>query len=279
MGTAIQHQYTTSSLGFNGNLPARIGVYGEGVGGSLAMMLALTECRIKGHHIAAAAAHNPILDWAHPEVAAATRADAATRESSRRRLRTKAELELNDETPRIVATRRSLFRQPQDWFDTFASPLQFFRTPGVPVPKADSSTPIDDFAELAMLDKQDFLRQQLQLSTVSNTPPMSGDTHNDDGESDKALRKAARRYPRLDSGLSLPNFRLTTGCKGIWHDQADEFARYVRRSMVRTDELRHRDSGMAEVNAEERVLHEAYDGTADSEGRLYDTAEWFRNIL
>jgi len=45
---------------------AQLGVCGELVGGSLATMLALTECQRNKHHIIAAAVNNPIVDWVFP---------------------------------------------------------------------------------------------------------------------------------------------------------------------------------------------------------------------
>ena len=46
---------------------ARLGVCGELVGGSLATMLALTECRLGESRIGAAAVNNPIVDWVFPD--------------------------------------------------------------------------------------------------------------------------------------------------------------------------------------------------------------------
>lgn len=48
---------------FDRSYLARLGVCGELIGGSLATMLALTECRIGESRIAAAAVNNPIADW------------------------------------------------------------------------------------------------------------------------------------------------------------------------------------------------------------------------
>jgi acetyl esterase/lipase len=45
----------------------RIGVCGELIGGSLAIMLGLTECRLGETRIGAAAVNNPIADWVFPD--------------------------------------------------------------------------------------------------------------------------------------------------------------------------------------------------------------------
>ncbi|KAJ8104449.1 hypothetical protein OPT61_g10750 [Boeremia exigua] len=46
---------------------ARIGICGELMGGSIATMLALTECRVGESRIIAAAVNNPIVDWVFPD--------------------------------------------------------------------------------------------------------------------------------------------------------------------------------------------------------------------
>jgi acetyl esterase/lipase len=46
---------------------ARMGVCGELVGGSLATMLALTECHLGQSRIGAAAVNSPVVDWVFPD--------------------------------------------------------------------------------------------------------------------------------------------------------------------------------------------------------------------
>lgn len=267
--------------GFNDRLPARIGVYGEHLGGSLATMLALTECHIKGHRIAAAAVHEPILDWILPDGTVQPVPAAGRSKKSRRSIK-------DDPTASSYAAllqhlndaRKDLFKRPEHWFDSFASPLLFFRTPGVAIPKIGPADLPDEFAELSLLNQQDFMRQQLQLSAMSNITDGSQQPQEPEEDSDgqSPPRKSARRYPRIDSGLSLPNMRITTGPSGILHAQAEEFTKYMRRSMIRTDELKRKDSGDAEIDAEQRMLHEVLtDELIDR--RLDETAAWFRDVL
>jgi hypothetical protein len=53
--------------GFSRPVIARMGVCGELMGGSLATMLALTECRSGASRIGVAAVNNPIADWVFPD--------------------------------------------------------------------------------------------------------------------------------------------------------------------------------------------------------------------
>ncbi|KAF2224535.1 hypothetical protein BDZ85DRAFT_216616 [Elsinoe ampelina] len=264
---------------FNDHSPARIGVYGEGSGAGLAAMLALTECRTKGHRIAAAALHDPLLNWVMPEEVTQDLDEAAMRRDSRRR---PAFVPSNDTDTSIlraiVSARSELFKTPGDWFDPFASPLLFFRSSNAAIPTSDPNAPVDEFAELSAMNQHDFMRQQLKLSAMSN---FAGHDTGIDVEDDPvgSLRRSARRYPRIDSGLTLPNFRLTIGPDGVWRAQAEEFTKYVWRSMIRTDELKKQDMAAAELHAAERVFHESYDGEIQAEECLADTAEWLRDVL
>ncbi|KAG8625231.1 hypothetical protein KVT40_006982 [Elsinoe batatas] len=264
---------------FNDRSPARIGVYGEGSGAGLAAMLALTECRTKGHRIAAAALHDPLLNWVMPEEVAQDLEEAAMRRDSRRKPAFVPSSDTDTSILRAIASTRSeLFKAPGDWFDPFASPLLFFRSSSAAIPASVPNVPVDEFAELSAMNQHDFIRQQLKLSAMST---FTGQNTGSDLEDEPVgpLRRSARRYPRIDSGLTLPNFRITTGPDGVWRAQAEEFTKYVWRSMVRTDELKKRDMAAAELHAAERVFHEMYDEKTQTEECLADTAEWLRNVL
>ncbi len=93
-----------------------IGVCGELAGGSLAAMLALTECQTSKRGIVAAALGNPIVDWSSPLPFEGS--DGSNKDFSReiRRLRHRA------------------FPQSDHHYDPFASPLLFFRTPPYELP-------------------------------------------------------------------------------------------------------------------------------------------------
>ncbi|KAL8701471.1 MAG: hypothetical protein Q9201_004892 [Fulgogasparrea decipioides] len=97
--------------------PSKIGVCGEYIGGSLAAMLALTECYPqKPGGITAAVLGNPIVDWSAPFGMPQTPDKGS-------------ELEAD-----IASLRENLFAQPAHRYDPFTSPLLFFRTPGWELP-------------------------------------------------------------------------------------------------------------------------------------------------
>ncbi|KAL8860574.1 MAG: hypothetical protein Q9178_002927 [Gyalolechia marmorata] len=110
--------YRTSPV----HLPNKpLGICGELAGGSLAAMLALTECKPNG--ITTTALNNPIIDWSSP-LHPPNQIDS----------------KLNHD---ITHLRTTSFSNPQHRYDPFASPLLFFRTPAyeLPTPQSPYHTP------------------------------------------------------------------------------------------------------------------------------------------
>ncbi|KAI4219587.1 MAG: hypothetical protein LQ349_008312 [Xanthoria aureola] len=91
----------------------RIGVCGELAGGSLAAMLALTECNLNG--ITTAALGNPIVDWSSP-------------------LGPHIPSDSDNLNRSIKDLHNTSFAKPEHRYDPFASPLLFFRTPAYELP-------------------------------------------------------------------------------------------------------------------------------------------------
>ncbi|EAW06576.1 uncharacterized protein ACLA_082670 [Aspergillus clavatus NRRL 1] len=113
--------------------PGRIGVIGTHVGGSLGLMLALTEAQ----SIRAVAAIEPICDWTGlDEYCDLTGNDPLEQESittKKPRGRSRA-LAPPDLVP-LLEARERFFTTPERYFDAFASPVLFLRSPGKDVPK------------------------------------------------------------------------------------------------------------------------------------------------
>lgn len=135
----------------------RLSVYGEGVGGSLAVMLALTEAK----YVHALAAFEPVVDWVglddflereeentsqrllsdlESEITIAeTKSNTfdlpptppSTPTSKRRKPRQRG---TPSDFHSLLRTRSTIFRKPADWFDAFASPALFLRSPGRDAP-------------------------------------------------------------------------------------------------------------------------------------------------
>ena len=238
---------------------------GELLGGSLAAMLALTECHAGKTGIRAAAFGNPITDWTAMHVVHNNK--IADSPSSAQPLPTVS----TKRAPRKVATpdswtafstnstlpsssllraRHNLFAMPEHYFDPFASPLLFFRT-------ASSDMPPDLASEDPIVDDDsllEFIRK----------------------------RRAHRRHPPTGSGLLLPKIRVQLGKENLLKDQGIELAM----SVIRSFEVSSRDSGgdlMSGRNSarEEKMVEVVESGGLGlwTEDDLANIGIWFGNAL
>lgn len=289
--------------GRSGSHVARIGVFGELLGGSLATMLGLTECRAGIPHIAAAAVNEPILDWVFPE-ADEPQDDFASmiedevpamakRKASRRAIKTRPSFLSNGDCSAItsrglLSTRKGLFRKEAHMLDPFASPILFFRSPGVVTPSGTFEETLDEFEELALLDKEDFHRQQLKLSAMSNASFEQSHGMTDEvaaADEQSKPRKSSRRYPRTGSGLQLPNFRITHGQNSPLLDQGFELTTLLRRSMMRsaseseTEAAHYRALEEAEQRMQLITNVEVALCSAGQTQELEAVGSWFREVL
>ncbi|KAI5281038.1 hypothetical protein KEM54_003428 [Ascosphaera aggregata] len=145
--------------------PRLLGVAGTRIGGSLALMLALTEPR----QVTATAAISPIGSWVDLDnwcITEITEKLGLYHKEIHASAVCPAELEY------LLETRRRLFIKPDGYFDPFASPLLFLRSAGTDVPpsipkyftgpnypiprfkpQSKGATDVTDFAE--MLDGDD----------------------------------------------------------------------------------------------------------------------------
>nr|POE64915.1 hypothetical protein CFP56_65873 [Quercus suber] len=240
----------------------RVAVCGELIGGGLATMLALTECRRGQVGVVCAGLNAPVTDWVDLD-------DLLDMESSSssQRHRGKATKRAQLDTRPVqdlLQLREQLFLKPEHFFDPFASPLLFFRSTGkaVPPPFPEKKHPTDEFGILAMLNEQDFYRQQHALSRVvhdssaPNTPPSPQSADSD------VPRRASRRFPGKSSGLELPAFHVSAGEDLPFKEQGAELIYRLRQSFTRqhksssgskvlTDEEEAEEEGRDELNATE----------------------------
>lgn len=244
---------------------ARLGVCGELMGGSIATMLALTECRVGESRITAAAVNNPIVDWVFPDnlphVSASDLPDPLSGEETafpadedmmasfkamkvgelpkpktKRKRKPKAvpltswQAWAEDSTVptmTLYGMREVLFRRQVDIFDRFASPLHFFRSPHAQLvlPQAVDSA----------LEQPDYaldVETQMSLSHYASfnsaSPELPGTPEL------TRCRSYARVYPQAGTGkTSLPAWNITTGSQSPLHDQAAELSKVLRRSIAR----------------------------------------------
>ena len=249
--------------------PARLAVCGELVGASLATMLALTECRLGQTRIAAAAVNNPITDWVFPDdlpsvtpselpepmapdetslpadedLADSLAVHAAEEEQSKpaRKPQKRAPKQpsptawqaqgTNAVLPSLTLSgeRHVLFRRPDDYFDRFASPAHFFRSPYAQLvfPESDHVSASRDPDELLDMESQMHLSHFASLDedkTPAAAPLVPTLTR---------CRAYARIYPPAGTTLTLPAWNITTGSQSPLSDQATELARVLKRSIAR----------------------------------------------
>lgn len=133
--------------------PTQTSILGTHIGGSIALMLALTE----SESVHAVAALEPICDWTgldayctvpeegqeqdqgqgqeqkEPEIDPESDSPG-TSPKSRSIKKKKPQSPAPPDLPSLLQARESLFSKPSQYFDIFASPLLFLRSPGKPVP-------------------------------------------------------------------------------------------------------------------------------------------------
>lgn len=124
--------------------PAQLGVFGSHIGGSLALMLALTEAQ----SVKAVASIMPVCDWPGLDDYCTTEqlnssASGGTTDQASQGKPTKRSSK--KKTPRVtaptdllplLAARETLFTSPERCFDAFASPILFLRSAGRDVPRS-----------------------------------------------------------------------------------------------------------------------------------------------
>ncbi|KAJ5221201.1 uncharacterized protein N7469_010088 [Penicillium citrinum] len=110
--------------------PGQLGIYGSHIGGSLALMLALTEAQT----VNAVAAADPICDWPGLDAYCIWKTGSVeppTKRPKKRASRTVAPSDLVS----LLDARRRFFPSFEKCFDKFASPILFLRSAGRDVPK------------------------------------------------------------------------------------------------------------------------------------------------
>jgi acetyl esterase/lipase len=228
-------------------------VCGEFIGGSLASALALTECHQQKGGVRALVMGNPISDWTSmrpvPQKAAAAAAAVAekTTTGSKRKRVAKASW---DEyamsalpASELLKARSTLFKAAEDYFDVFASPMLFFRTPSSSVP-----------GEIAQV----FLDPEVASSQAMKK------------------RKSHRRYPPAELELRLPYTKVLVGEKNILKDQGIELAEGIARS----NHTYGGPNGTGEGTGWERVEVDIKDGLgAWRESDLVEIGSSFAGLL
>ena len=223
--------------------PPKIGVCGELVGGGLATMLALTEgvgkpAEIGFPGISALAVGNPILDWT-----ALTQTDRNAQNDL---------IDLGVSANNLLTTRQVYFPKPEMYFDPFASPLLFFRTPASEIP---NDAPAPNEHELLKAGTED---ENSLLQTVKK-------------------RRSARKYPPAGSDLILPWTKVEVGKECVLKDQGVDLVDMMRKSHRRS-EAEWTAEGTNPVKREFEVMERGGLGLWDEKHAL-EIGQWFGEIL
>jgi acetyl esterase/lipase len=193
-------------------MQGRIGVCGELIGGSLAAAVGLTECHAYRTGVSAMLLSNPVADWTsmHPiNVPTPTLlTPSPSPEPKKRGGKRKPTLPSWEKhaqhthlsTTSLIRARTTLFKNAGDYFDPFASPLLFFKTPSTEVPGD-----IDPLEEL-FAEMEGIVRPQ-----------------------DKK-RKSARVYPQKGSDLNLPMTMTWLGRESVLADQVQDLRKSIAKA-------------------------------------------------
>lgn len=240
-------------------MPSKIGVCGDLVGGSLATMLALTECRNPTSNadlqsISAVAVGNPIVDWTALFDSKKDRLGSRYSHNKLIRREYKYPSSYNNQiltVSGLVDVRSVFFRMPETYFDPFASPLLFFRTPSADLPDE---------------------------SLVASVNESSSGSKVEGGPSESVKRRRSyRKFPPTGIDLVLPHMRVEVGRDCVLKDQGKELIELVRKSFKRSEEEMN-SLGESMIDRSFEIIEREGLGLWDKEHML-EIGQWFGHVL
>jgi hypothetical protein len=287
-------------------------------------MLALTECKLGSSRIGAAAINNPIVDWVFPDelselikpapnlTPVIEDDDISYGNDSLMNWGAQQEAEepitpKPKKTPRspksswkgyshnttlpttaLIQAREAFFKKQEDYFDRFASPVCFFRSPKgqLVYPEHEdalaSSSPPTSEVDSPNLDPEQGLHDAMsEVDSHWPGPALPLPT---------LLRCRAyyRRFPPAHLDLDLPSMIITTGSESPLLDQAVELNGMMKRAVARSiSSSRHaRDSrdnendqlkAKAQELADRKVFLNVQDGLGLWTGS-HSTERWRKSL-
>ncbi|TVY31049.1 hypothetical protein LHYA1_G000225 [Lachnellula hyalina] len=182
-------------------------LYGSYLGGTLATTLALTESfstKQTPLRIAGLIAKNAIFDWSGIGTSLPPSTPSPTPEKGRQ----EAEAETHWHETTLHILKEKLFANPSSTFDAFVSPILFFRTAGLNVPKYWPGTEPEPSPE----PESQYPSPPPSLSQDPASPSSSSPEHEPALGSGKRTteheletqRKSHLKFPTRDSGLKIP---------------------------------------------------------------------------
>lgn len=246
----------------------KLAVCGELIGGQLATMLALTECRIGEPGIVVAAVNNPIVNWVSLDEDGLTLAQRMKMSAAK----TSKGLTLEA----ILKQRASLFRKAEHYHDPFVSPILFFRTSGYEVAEDVEESSMDELDELAQLERDEYLSELRPLQPVPEitNPETLTSTHG----TRVRTRKSSRRFPSKNLGLRLPRFSLTAGNDSPILGQAAEMTKLLEQSFARQNKSKAASGLPSEADSSMVQFHQypglgLWDHTSVGRARMLEVAK------
>lgn len=224
--------------------PSQLCVYGTHIGGSLAMMLALTEPL----SLRAIAAKEPMCDWvglddycqmapetdsiasqgqlsdgdrrtaAGSDESSATDGDGATAHHGHRKRGRKKKQAPPDVVP-LLESRTKLFPKPANYFDPFASPALFLRSAGKDCPKSfltyltgpEYPVPILQRPHSTPEDEEWYSNLFATDPDVDMLPEGVESPQSPSSDKDVRRRKSLSRWPPYGLDYGLESYGLKTG--------------------------------------------------------------------
>ncbi|KAL9135776.1 MAG: hypothetical protein Q9175_003013 [Cornicularia normoerica] len=220
-------------------------------------MLALTECfytsaELEPQGISALAVGNPILDWT-----AMTPSDPIVNFPQAEFFRKVRGIPRGANNESLSANglcdiRDAFFSKAETYFDPFASPLLFFRTPSSEIPN-----------EAATSTEHSLLNGGLEDGNPLLPPTKKRPSH--------------RKYPPAGSNLLLPWTRVEVGKDCIIKDQGADLVEMMRKSFRRLEVERIADAKNA-VRREFEIVEREGVGLWDEKHAL-EIGQWFGEKL
>lgn len=266
-----------------------IGICGEFIGGSLATMLALTECHAAPFPgVTAAYLGNPVVDWTMMHAldkdalensksrggcvdltGAASNGDGPlkSKNSSKAAASWQTFADATElSSTKLLPLRHKLFADRSYWNDKFASPLLFFRTPSEPEP------------DLASKEKEEF---EAVMQTVTDEADAEGPADvrptvpSSQAQKAPGFRVSHRRWPPVRSGLILPQMHLTIGTENPLLDQGVDLHKSVNRSVF----MHEQEKGGELSNVYRATLEQRPGSGVWGGNELVRMGEWFKANL
>lgn len=152
----------------------------------------------------------------------------------------------------LLKTRKAYFSRPETYFDPFASPLLFFRTPSSEIPN--------------------------HARASNEHGPLKSDPEDDNPLSEpEEKRRSARKFPPAGSDLILPWTKVEVGKDWVLKGQGADLVELMRKSHKRSEAERTAEA-TDPVKREFEVVEREGLGLWDGK-HAFEIGQWFGKVL